>query len=82
MSGAGLLWLARIPVDGSYLGDVLPGLLVGAFGLGMAFPAVTAAGVSGSTEHDAGLASAVLNTVQQLGGAVGLSVLVGLSPVT
>ncbi|GAB3416642.1 MFS transporter [Flindersiella endophytica] len=77
--GAGLGWLARVPVDGRYLTDVLPVLVVLGVGAGLALPAVTSLAMSDVAGADAGLASGVLNTTQQVGGALGLSVLATLA---
>ena len=72
---AGLVWFGQVSVGGSYLGHILgPSLLAGA-GLGLAFVPVTIAAVAGIRESDAGLASGLINTSQQIGGALGLAVL-------
>jgi EmrB/QacA subfamily drug resistance transporter len=73
--GAGMLLQARLPVQGSYLRDVLPAIVVTAAGLGLGFVAATIAATAGVPARQQGLASGVLNTSQQLGGAVGLAVL-------
>ena len=70
-----LLWLARVPVNGSYLSDLLGPMVVAAVGLGFAFVPVTIAAVSGVSEDESGLASGLINTSQQIGGALGLAVL-------
>jgi MFS family permease len=75
----GLGLLGRIPVDAVYAADVLPGLLVLGVGFGMAMPALMAQGMSDATPEDAGLASGLFNTTQQVGGALGLAVLAVLS---
>lgn len=70
-----LLWFSRVSVDGSYVGDILfPSVIAGA-GLGFAFVPVTLAATHGTDEHDAGLASGLINTSQQVGGALGLAIL-------
>lgn len=72
---AGLVWFSQISVDGSYLGDILlPSLLAG-IGLGLAFVPQTIAAMSGVADREAGLASGLINTSQQIGGALGLAVL-------
>jgi len=75
----GLYWLSRIPVGGSYLSDILPGLLVVSIGLGAAFTGVTTAANAGVGEDKAGLAAGLLNTGQQLGVALGLAILSALA---
>ncbi len=76
---AGLIWFGQISVGGSYLGDVLgPSLLAGA-GLGLAFVPITIAAVAGIQEREAGLASGLINTSQQIGGALGLAVLAAIA---
>jgi EmrB/QacA subfamily drug resistance transporter len=75
ITGSGLIYLSRIPVSGTYFGDVLPGLLVVGAGVVGAFAAITTAGNAGVPADKAGLAAALLNAAQQLGGALGLAVL-------
>ncbi|HEX6509419.1 MAG TPA: DHA2 family efflux MFS transporter permease subunit [Chloroflexota bacterium] len=72
---AGLLLMVRLPVHGTYTADVLPAFIVTALGAGMVFLPMTNAAISGADRQDAGLASALLNTSQQVGGAVGLALL-------
>ncbi|MBJ7518988.1 MAG: MFS transporter [Solirubrobacteraceae bacterium] len=70
-----LLWFSQVSVGGSYVGDILfPSVIAGA-GLGFAFVPVTLAATHGTDEHDAGLASGLINTSQQVGGALGLAIL-------
>ena len=76
---ASLLLFARAPVGGSFLVDVLPGMLLLGFGASFAFLTVILASVSGVPERDAGLASGLVNTAQQLGGALGLAVLASVA---
>ncbi len=71
----GMLLHARMPVGGSYLADVLPAIIVTAAGLGLGFVAATIAATTGVAAHQQGLASGILNTSQQVGGAVGLALL-------
>lgn len=75
---AGLLIFSRVRVDGNYLHDVLPGLIVLALGLGFSFVSITIAATSGVNKHQSGLASGILNTSQQIGGALGLAILSGI----
>lgn len=72
---AGLLWLSRITADGSYPADLLGPILVIGLGLGTAFVQLTGAAVTGVRPADSGLASGLVNTTRQIGGAVGLAVL-------
>lgn len=72
---AGLLWFTQLPVDGVYLSDIIAPMILAAAGLGFAFVPVTIAAVSGISENDSGLASGLINTSQQIGGALGLAVL-------
>lgn len=74
-----LLLFARTPVDGSYLVDLLPPFLLIGVGVGTAFPAIMTLAMSGATANDSGLASGLLNTSMQVGGAVGLALLATLS---
>jgi EmrB/QacA subfamily drug resistance transporter len=74
IAAGGLYWLSRIPADGSYLSDLLPGMLVLSLGVGPMFVGVTTAANSGVPADKAGLAAALLNASQQLGGALGLAI--------
>lgn len=76
---AGLLWFARLPLHGHYLPDLLPSMLALGVGAGLLFPAIVGLAMSGATPEDAGVASGVVNTTQQVGGALGLAVLATLS---
>jgi EmrB/QacA subfamily drug resistance transporter len=75
LSAAGLAWFAQVSPEGSYLGDILFPSIVLAFGLGFAFVSVTIAAVAGVEPERAGLASGLINTSQQIGGALGLAIL-------
>ena len=75
ISAAGLYWLSRIPVDGSYLSDILPGLLTVSIGMGGVFTGLTTAANARVEQDQAGLAAGLLNTGQQLGAALGLAIL-------
>jgi EmrB/QacA subfamily drug resistance transporter len=77
--GAGLLLLARTPVDGRYVTDLLPAMILFGTGAGLGFPALMTLAMSGATPSDAGLASGLVNTTVQVGGAVGLAVLATLA---
>ena len=74
ISAAAVYWLSRIPVDGSYLTDLLPGLLIMSFGLGFVFVGVNTAANAGVPADKAGLAAALVNTSTWLGGALGLAI--------
>ena len=75
LMAGGLFWLSTISADSSYLGHLLPCLLIMSFGIGCIFVPLTLVAVSGIENHEAGLASALLNVGQQVGGSIGLSVL-------
>jgi EmrB/QacA subfamily drug resistance transporter len=74
LGAAGIYWLSHVPVHGSYLGDVLPGTIVMALGLGAVFVAATTAAQAGVSADKAGLAAALFNSSTWLGGALGLAV--------
>jgi MFS family permease len=76
---SGLFWLSHIPVNGTFWGNVAPGMVVMGLGMGATFVSVTIAATSGVPHNLSGLASGVLNTSQQIGGALGLAVLTGIS---
>jgi EmrB/QacA subfamily drug resistance transporter len=73
--GGGLMLFTQVSVDGTYLADLLPGFLLIGVGLGFAFVPVSIAALAGVTGKDAGLASGLINTSQQIGGALGLAIL-------
>jgi EmrB/QacA subfamily drug resistance transporter len=75
----GLALFARAPVDGSYARDVLPVMILLGIGIGVSFPALVNLAMSGATMQDAGLASGLVNTTAQVGGALGLAVLATVS---
>jgi len=72
---AGLVWYSQVSTDGTYLGDLLFPSLLAAVGLGFVFVPMTIASVTGVRDDDVGLASGLINTSQQLGGALGLAIL-------
>ena len=76
---AGLVWFSRVSVGGGFLTDILGPSLLAAAGLGFSFVTTTIAAVSGVEEREAGLASGLINTSQQIGGALGLAVLATLA---
>jgi EmrB/QacA subfamily drug resistance transporter len=75
----GILYFARTPVDGAYATDILPAMIVMGLGTGLAFPSLMMLAMSGATPSDSGLASGLVNTSAQVGGAVGLAVLATLA---
>ncbi len=75
VAAGGLYLLSRVPVDGSYVADLLPGLMIVSIGLGAVFVAITTAANAGVSADKAGLAAALLNASQQVGGALGLAIL-------
>ena len=76
---AGLVWFSQITAGGSFLTDILGPSLLAAVGLGFSFVTTTIAAVAGVDEHEAGLASGLINTSQQVGGALGLAILAAVS---
>jgi EmrB/QacA subfamily drug resistance transporter len=75
----GLALFSQAPVDGRYLPDILPSMILLGIGAGLSFPSLMTLAMSGATRSDSGLASGVVNTSLQVGGAVGLAVLATLS---
>ena len=76
---AGLALFTQLPADGSYVANVLPALILVGTGIGVSFPSLMSLAMSGATQADAGLASGLVNTTAQVGGALGLAVLATLS---
>lgn len=76
---AGLFYLSHISVDGSFWSDVAPGLILLGLGMGATFVSVTIAATAGVPHDESGVASGILNTSQQVGGAIGLAVLTGIA---
>jgi EmrB/QacA subfamily drug resistance transporter len=70
----GMIWYTQIPVHGSYASDLLPGYIMVGIGLAFAFVPVSIAALAGVAEREAGLASGLINTSQQIGGAIGVAV--------
>jgi EmrB/QacA subfamily drug resistance transporter len=75
LAALGLLVLTQLPVHGSYAGDLLTGLLPLSIGMGLVFVPLTLMATSGVSADDAGLASGLFNTAQQVGGSLGLAIL-------
>jgi MFS family permease len=78
-AAGGILWLSRIPVDGTYLGNLLAPLVIMGAGLGLLYAGVQTAANAGVPEHQAGLAAALITTSFQLGSALGLAVFSGIA---
>jgi MFS family permease len=74
-----LVLFTRAPVGGDYVEHLLPVMILLGFGIGICFPALMSIAMSGATQADAGLASGLVNTSAQVGGAIGLAVLATLS---
>jgi EmrB/QacA subfamily drug resistance transporter len=74
-----LLWFTQVPVDGNYLTDVLPTMVVLGIGAGLFFPSLTTLAMADVEPHESGLASGLINTSLQVGGSIGLAVLAGLA---
>jgi EmrB/QacA subfamily drug resistance transporter len=79
LTAIGLTWFSQVDVGGSYVGDILFPSLIAAVGLGFAFVPMTIAAVSGVEAHETGLASGLINTSQQVGGALGLAILASIA---
>jgi len=73
--GVALLWWSRVSPDGNYVSDILGPSVLAAIGLGLAFVTTTIAAVAGVEDEESGLASGLINTSQQVGGALGLAIL-------
>jgi EmrB/QacA subfamily drug resistance transporter len=78
IAAAGMVWLTRLDMDSSYAAGVLPGLIAMGMGMGLIFAPVQNTATSGVQHHDAGVASAMINTMQQIGGSIGTAVLSSL----
>ena len=79
IAAGGMYWLSRIPVHGSFLSDLLPGMLVLSIGIGPVFVGVTTAANAGVPADKAGLAASLLNASQQVGGALGLAIFTAIA---
>jgi EmrB/QacA subfamily drug resistance transporter len=77
--GGGLVYFTQISPDGSYFADVFPGFILAGIGIGCAFVPVSIAALTGVTAREAGLASGLITTSQQIGGALGLAILTTVS---
>ena len=74
LSAVALVLFARLPVDGHYFSDLFPAFLISGVGLALAFVPMSIGGLTGVREADAGIASGLINTTQQIGGAIGVAV--------
>jgi EmrB/QacA subfamily drug resistance transporter len=79
IAAGGIYWLSRISVGGSFLSDLLPGMVIMSLGIGPMFVGVTTAANAGVPSDKAGLAAALINASQQLGGALGLAIFTALA---
>lgn len=79
ITGSALFWLAHVRVNGNFVYDLLPAFILMGLGMGATFISITIAATSGVSGKESGLASGLLNTAQQIGGAVGLAILTGVS---
>jgi EmrB/QacA subfamily drug resistance transporter len=79
LATAGMIVLTQLPVHGSYVSDLLSGLLPMSIGMGLTFVPITLLGTGGVKDEDAGLASGLFNTAQQVGGSLGLAILASLA---
>lgn len=79
LAAVGLLHLSRIPVQGNFVRDLLPGTVIIGFGIVMTLVSVTIAATAGISDSEQGMASGLLNTSQQIGAALGLAILVAVS---
>jgi predicted MFS family arabinose efflux permease len=75
LAAVGMAWLTQIKADSAYVGHVLPAQIVISFGLGLAFVALSSTALIGVDDQDAGVASALVNTTQQIGGSLGTALL-------
>jgi MFS family permease len=71
----GLLYFTQVSVEGSYIGDLLPGFLIVSLGMAFSFVSISIAALAGVEAKDAGLASGLINTSQQIGGALGIAII-------
>ena len=79
MLALALAWLTRVPVHASYVTDLLPSMVLLGAGAGLSFPSLMTLAMSGATPEDSGLASGLVNTTVQVGGALGLAILATLA---
>jgi len=75
LSAISVAWLTQLPVDGHYFWDLFPAFVLGGAGMGLSFVPVTIASLTGVERSDAGVASGLINTSRQIGGAIGIAAL-------
>ena len=80
--GLGLAFFSQVSVGGSYVADLLPGFLLICVGMGFSFVPISIAALAGITSTEAGLASGLINTSQQIGGALGIAALSAIATST
>ena len=80
LSAVSVAWLTRLPVDGHYFWDLFPAFVLGGAGMGLSFVPVTIASLTGVERADAGVASGLINTSRQIGGALGIAAVSARSP--
>jgi predicted MFS family arabinose efflux permease len=73
LSAISVAWLTQLPVDGHYFWDLFPAFVIGGAGMGLSFVPVTIASLTGVERSDAGVASGLINTSRQIGGAIGIA---------
>jgi EmrB/QacA subfamily drug resistance transporter len=76
---AGLFWVSHLPVNGTFWGNIAPGMILLGLGMGATFVSVTIAATSGVSPQESGLASGLVTTSQQVGGSIGLAILTGVA---
>lgn len=79
LMGGALLMFANLPLDGSFVANVLPASLLAGLGMALAYIPTTMTGMAGAKPEETGLASGLINTTYQIGSAIGLAVMVALS---
>jgi EmrB/QacA subfamily drug resistance transporter len=82
VSAASVAWLTRLPVGGHYFWDLFPGFVLGGAGLGLSFVPITIASLTGVERSVAGVASGLINTSRQIGGAVGLAAVSAIAAIS
>src|SRR5262249_33533950 len=81
-SAVSVAWLTRLPLHGDYWTDMFPAFVLGGAGLGLSFVPITIASLAGVDRSDAGVASGLVNTSRQIGGAIGLAAISAIAATT